>query len=71
MRTGTLRADENPRQILAYRISHKVFHALTVQCDRMMYLLDDTPETRTSVQGGSGTATQELDVDAGCEFDHP
>ncbi len=42
----TLRADEDLRQILAYRVPRRVSNALTVQYDRVMYLLDDTPDTR-------------------------
>jgi hypothetical protein len=41
-----LRADEDLRQILAYRVPRKVSNALTVQYDRVMYLLDDTPVSR-------------------------
>jgi hypothetical protein len=41
-----LRADENLRQILAYRVARKVSNALTVQCDRVMYLLQDTAANR-------------------------
>jgi transposase len=41
-----LHVDENLRQILAYRVPRKVSNALTVQYDRVMYLLDDTPVSR-------------------------
>ncbi|MFP3244729.1 MAG: ISNCY family transposase [Paraburkholderia sp.] len=42
----TLHVDEDLRQILAYRVPRKVSNALTVQYDRVMYLLDDTPVSR-------------------------
>jgi hypothetical protein len=41
-----LRADEDPKQILAYRVARKVSNALTVQYDRVMYLLQDTAANR-------------------------
>ena len=41
-----LRADEDLRQILAYRVARKVSNALTVQYDRVMYLLQDTAANR-------------------------
>lgn len=41
-----LHVDEDLRQILAYRVPRKVSNALTVQYDRVMYLLDDTPVSR-------------------------
>ena len=44
-----LRADEDLRQILAYRVARKVSNALTVQYDRVMYLLDDTAQNRSLV----------------------
>jgi hypothetical protein len=42
-----LHGDEDLRQILAYRVSRRISNALTVQYDRVMYLLDDTPVART------------------------
>ncbi|WP_118186248.1 ISNCY family transposase, partial [Paraburkholderia phosphatilytica] len=44
-----LRADEDLRQILAYRVPRKVTASLTVQYDRVMYLLDDTATNRQLV----------------------
>jgi transposase len=44
-----LRADEDLRQILAYRVPRKVTASLTVQYDRVMYLLDDTTTNRKLV----------------------
>ena len=44
-----LRADEDLRQILAYRVARKVSHALTVQYDRVMYLLADSPASRSQM----------------------
>jgi len=44
-----LHADEDLRQILAYRVPRKVSHALTVQYDRVMYLLADSPASRSQV----------------------
>jgi hypothetical protein len=41
-----LHVDEDLRQILAYRVPRKVSNALTVQYDRVMYLLDDSPVSR-------------------------
>jgi hypothetical protein len=41
-----LRDDEDLRQILAYRVARKVSNALTVQYDRVMYLLQDTEANR-------------------------
>ncbi|WP_024902831.1 ISNCY family transposase [Robbsia andropogonis] len=41
-----VREDEDIRQILAYRVPRKVSNALTVQYDRVMYLLDDTADNR-------------------------
>ncbi|SIT49827.1 transposase (fragment) [Paraburkholderia ribeironis] len=41
-----LRDDEDLRQILAYRVPRRISNALTVQYDRVMYLLDDTPDNR-------------------------
>ncbi|WP_250495509.1 ISNCY family transposase, partial [Caballeronia sp. GAWG1-1] len=41
-----LRADDDLTQLLAYRVWRKVTHALTVQYDRVMYLLEDTPANR-------------------------
>ncbi|MFL9901315.1 transposase, partial [Paraburkholderia fungorum] len=41
-----LRADEDLKQILAYRVPRKVSNALTVQYDRAMYLLQDTAANR-------------------------
>nr|WP_234775595.1 ISNCY family transposase [Paraburkholderia tropica] len=41
-----LHVDEDLRQILAYRVPRKVSNALTVQYDRVMYLLNDTPVSR-------------------------
>ncbi|WP_186154914.1 ISNCY family transposase [Burkholderia gladioli] len=41
-----LRDDEDLRQILAYRVPRKVTNALTVQYDRVMYLLQDTVPNR-------------------------
>jgi transposase len=41
-----LREDEDLRQVLAYRVPRKVTHSLTVQYDRVMYLLEDTPANR-------------------------
>ncbi|MDR6475086.1 hypothetical protein J2778_002580 [Paraburkholderia graminis] len=36
-----LRDNEDLRQILAYRVARKVSNALTVQYDRVMYLLGE------------------------------
>lgn len=41
-----VRDDEDLRQILAYRVPRKVTNALTVQYDRVMYLLQDTAPNR-------------------------
>ncbi|VVE59284.1 ISNCY family transposase [Pandoraea sputorum] len=41
-----LREDEDLRQILAHRVARKVSNALTVQYDRVMYLLQDTEANR-------------------------
>jgi transposase len=41
-----LRDDEDLRQILAYRVPRKVTNSLTVQYDRVMYLLEDTAANR-------------------------
>ncbi|MGF6447593.1 hypothetical protein QF002_008469 [Paraburkholderia youngii] len=41
-----LHADEDLRQILAYRVPRRISNALTVQYDRVLYLLDDTPVSR-------------------------
>jgi len=41
-----VREDEDLRQILAYRVPRKISNALTVQYDRVMYLLDDTAANR-------------------------
>jgi hypothetical protein len=41
-----LRSDENLEWVLTWREPRKVTKALTVQYDRVMYLLDDTPENR-------------------------
>ncbi|MGF6536879.1 ISNCY family transposase [Paraburkholderia youngii] len=41
-----LRDDEDLRQILAYRVPRRISNALTVQYDRVLYLLDDTPASR-------------------------
>ena len=41
-----LREDEDLRQVLAYRVPRKVTHSLTVQYDRVMYLLEDTLANR-------------------------
>jgi hypothetical protein len=38
--------DEVLRQILAYRVARKLSNALTVQYDRVMYLLEDTSVNR-------------------------
>ncbi|MGP8446435.1 ISNCY family transposase [Burkholderia vietnamiensis] len=40
------RADENLDLVLTWREPRKVTKSLTVQYDRVMYLLDDTPENR-------------------------
>ncbi|WP_244138444.1 ISNCY family transposase [Burkholderia stabilis] len=42
----TLRADESLDLVLTWREPRKVTKSLTVQYDRVMYLLDDTPENR-------------------------
>ncbi len=44
-----LRADENLDLVLTWREPRKVTKSLTVQYDRVMYLLDDTPENRQLV----------------------
>ncbi|KUY79642.1 ISNCY family transposase [Burkholderia cepacia] len=44
-----LRADEDLRQILSYRVPRKVSNALTVQYDRVMYLLADSVANRSLV----------------------
>src|SRR5471032_907161 len=44
-----MRANEDLRQILAYRVPRKVTNALTVQYDRVMYLLEDSPANRTLI----------------------
>jgi hypothetical protein len=41
-----LRADESLDMVLTWREPRKVTKSLTVQYDRVMYLLDDTPENR-------------------------
>jgi hypothetical protein len=41
-----LREDEELQQILAHRVARKVSNSLTVQYDRVMYLLEDCPENR-------------------------
>jgi hypothetical protein len=41
-----VREDEDLRQILAHRVARKVSNALTVQYDRVMYLLQDTAANR-------------------------
>ncbi len=41
-----LRADENLDRVLTWREPRKVKKSLTVQYDRVLYLLDDTPENR-------------------------
>ncbi|WP_424781840.1 ISNCY family transposase [Paraburkholderia sp.] len=41
-----LRADENLELVLTWREPRKVTKALTVQYDRVRYLMDDTPENR-------------------------
>jgi transposase len=41
-----LRADESLELVLTWREPRKVTKSLTVQYDRVMYLLDDTPENR-------------------------
>jgi hypothetical protein len=42
-------ANEDLRQILAYRVPRKVTNALTVQYDRVMYLLEDLPANRALI----------------------
>ncbi|MBN3856683.1 ISNCY family transposase [Paraburkholderia sp. Ac-20340] len=44
-----LRADEDLDTLLTWRETRRVTKALTVQYDRVMYLLDDTPENRKRV----------------------
>ncbi|NLP65092.1 ISNCY family transposase [Paraburkholderia sacchari] len=44
-----LRADEDLDTLLTWRETRRVTKALTVQYDRVMYLLDDTPENRRLV----------------------
>ncbi|XUW93878.1 ISNCY family transposase (plasmid) [Burkholderia sp. M6-3] len=44
-----VRDDEDLRQILAYRVPRKVTNALTVQYDRVMYLLQDTVANRSLI----------------------
>jgi hypothetical protein len=44
-----VRANEDLRQILAYRVPRKVTNALTVQYDRVMYLLENAPANRTLI----------------------
>jgi hypothetical protein len=44
-----IRDDEDLRQILAYRVPRKVTNALTVQYDRVMYLLQDTVANRSLI----------------------
>jgi transposase len=41
-----LRDDESLEQVLTWREARKVKKSLTVQYDRVLYLLDDTPENR-------------------------
>ncbi|MEX3943967.1 ISNCY family transposase [Paraburkholderia sp. BR10937] len=41
-----LRADENLDLLMTWRETRRVTKSLTVQYDRVMYLLDDTPENR-------------------------
>ncbi len=41
-----LRADESLELVMTWRETRKVTKSLTVQYDRVMYLLDDTPENR-------------------------
>lgn len=45
-----LRADENLDTVLTWRESRIVTKSLTVQYDRVMYLLDDTPENRKLIR---------------------
>ncbi|CAM2178258.1 Integrase catalytic subunit [Paraburkholderia sacchari] len=45
-----LRADENLDTVLTWREPRIVTKALTVQYDRVMYLLDDTPENRKLIR---------------------
>jgi hypothetical protein len=45
-----LRADENLETVLTWREPRIVTKALTVQYDRVMYLLDDTPENRKLIR---------------------
>lgn len=45
----SLRADEDLRQILSYRVPRRVSNALTVQYDRGMYLLADSAVNRNLV----------------------
>ncbi|WP_321918067.1 MULTISPECIES: ISNCY family transposase [unclassified Paraburkholderia] len=44
-----LRADENLDLLMTWRETRRVTNALTVQYDRVMYLLDDTPQNRKLV----------------------
>jgi hypothetical protein len=41
-----LRGDENLDLLMAWRETRRVTKSLTIQYDRVMYLLDDTPENR-------------------------
>jgi hypothetical protein len=42
-------AEDDLRQILSYRVPRKVTNALTVQYDRVMYLLEDSPANRALI----------------------
>jgi hypothetical protein len=42
-------AEDDLRQILSYRVPRKVTNALTVQYDRVMYLLEDSPASRALI----------------------
>jgi hypothetical protein len=42
-------AEDDLRQILSYRAPRKVTNALTVQYDRVMYLLEDSPANRALI----------------------
>ena len=44
-----LRADESLELILTSRVPRRVTQALTVQYDRVIYMLDDTPENRALI----------------------
>ncbi|WP_024905515.1 ISNCY family transposase [Robbsia andropogonis] len=45
----TLRSDEDLRQILTMRVQRKVTNSLTLQYDRVIYLLEDTAENRALI----------------------